>query len=84
VSDTSSRIEEFIRDQILFRRRSVSLAEDTPLTSGLIDSLGLAGLVTFLEAEFDVEIGHQDMTPANFRTVRDIAALVERKAGTAA
>lgn len=76
---TNARIERFIREEILYRRTSVDLTEDTPLTNGLIDSLSLARLVTYLETEFDIEMRHADLTPANFRTLRDIASLVERK-----
>lgn len=79
VTEVSDRIETFIRDEILYKRKSVQLTQDTSLVNGLIDSLGMARLVTFLEMEFDVAIEHRDMVPGNFRTVRDIAALVQRK-----
>ncbi len=52
----------------------------TPLLqSGLIDSLGMEELVTFLEDTFSVEVEDEDLLPDNFETVEAIAALIERK-----
>jgi acyl carrier protein len=77
--DVATRIADFIEEEILFKRPSVSLDQDTPLSSGLVDSLGMARLIIFLEEEFDVSIDHADMVPGHFRTVRDIEQLVLRK-----
>jgi acyl carrier protein len=77
--DVGERIAGFIRDELLFKRSSIALTAETPLSAGLIDSLGMARLISFLEEEFDVAIEHGDMVPANFRTVRDIERLVLTK-----
>ncbi|UCF21752.1 MAG: acyl carrier protein [Gemmatimonadota bacterium] len=54
----------------------------TPLLqTGLIDSLGMEELVTFLEAAFGIEVQDDDLLPDNFETVEAIAALIERKLG---
>lgn len=79
MTDVESRIRDFIREEILFQRRSVVLTADTELGNGLMDSLGMARLISFLEQEFDIEIEHADLVPANFSTVRDIEALISRK-----
>ena len=55
---------------------------DTPLLqSGLIDSLGMEELVTFLEDTFGVAIQDEDLLPDNFDTIASITALIERKLG---
>ncbi len=82
--DAQEKIVTFIRDEVLFRRRSVDLTPDTPLATGLVDSLGMARIVSFLEEEFEVAIENTDLVPANFRTARDIARLVETKRQAAA
>jgi acyl carrier protein len=79
VPDVGSRIAGFIEDEILYRRGGVKLAADTPLEAGLVDSLGMTRIVSFLEEEFDVTIENRDMVPANFRTVADIERLVRSK-----
>jgi acyl carrier protein len=54
--------------------------EDYPLLEKqVIDSLGMVTLVSLLEDEFDVEIDDGDVVPSNFRTIKDIAGLVESK-----
>ncbi len=79
--DVSSRIRDFISEEILFEDNSVGLADETPLLNGVMDSLGLMQLVAFLEEEFDVEIDDADMTADHFRTVNDIEQLVSQKVG---
>jgi acyl carrier protein len=81
----ASCITRFIEDEILFRREGmVTLTRETPLGSGVIDSLGMASLVSFLEEEFDLRIEVRDIVPGNFRTVGDIERLVSSKLGTGA
>jgi acyl carrier protein len=77
--DVSGRIRGFIAEEIMFEERSVALSDDTPLLSGIMDSLGLLQLVAFLEEEFEVEVDDADMTADHFRTVGDIERLVRQK-----
>ncbi|MGH2652908.1 MAG: acyl carrier protein [Actinomycetota bacterium] len=81
--DTTKRIREFVTEEILFEENGAArLADDSPLLDGMIDSMALMRLVAFLEEEFEVQIDDVDITEENFRTVKDIAQLVERtKAG---
>lgn len=79
--DVAGRIREFIKEEILFEDASATLADDTQLLSGVMDSLSLMQLVAFLEDEFDVEIDDSDMTADHFRTVSDIEQLVNQKVG---
>ena len=79
--DVAGRIREFIKEEILFEDANATLADDTQLLSGVMDSLSLMQLVAFLEDEFDVEIDDSDMTADHFRTVSDIEQLVNQKVG---
>jgi acyl carrier protein len=49
------------------------------LAKHVIDSLGMLKLVSLIEEEFDVEIDDDDVVPDNWKTIRDVAALVESK-----
>ena len=80
--DVSSRIRAFVEEEILVDG-DVAVADDTLLLKGAMDSMGLMRLVAFLEEEFDVEIDDAEITEDNFRTVRDIARLVEQSRGAA-
>lgn len=50
--------------------------DDSLLSSGLLDSLAIVKLLSFIEDEFDVEIDDADFDPENFETLNTIAKLV--------
>ncbi len=53
--------------------------DDLLLERQILDSLGLFQLVGYLENEFDIEVRDEELLPANFGSVRDIARLVREK-----
>ncbi len=58
----------------------VSFSDDESLLdAGIIDSVTMIDLISFLEAEFAVSIDEDDMTPENFDSVNAIAAFVGRR-----
>ncbi len=75
----ADRIRGFIQTEILFDGDEVSLANDTPLLDGILDSLGLMQLVAFLEEEFDIEVQDEEVTVEHFRTIADIDDLVNAR-----
>ena len=52
---------------------------DSLLDSGLLDSVGIFELVTFLEETFGIKIEDEAIVPEHFETVALIAAFVDRK-----
>lgn len=56
----------------------IDLDEDL-LGNGLVDSLGMIKLVLFLEKEFNVHIGPEDMTVENFNTIQSISKYLSNK-----
>lgn len=66
-----------------FAKRGVSrlVGRDESLTESGLTSLDIVNLMLAIEAEFDVKIPDADMTPANFRTMARIAALIEKLKG---
>lgn len=81
MSDIGNRIKEFISGELMFEDKTATLTEDTPLLGGVIDSLGLMQLISFIEEEFEVAIDDAEVTTDNFRTVGDIEQLVAQKVG---
>lgn len=79
MSEISDRIRGFISTELMFEDASASLSDDTPLLAGVIDSLGLMQLISFIEEEFDVAIDDAEVTASNFRSVADIEKLIEQK-----
>jgi acyl carrier protein len=61
------------------------LHADLPLTEmNIIDSSAMFDLVHYLQGEFGVTVPLAEVTPANFATIKTIAALVERLRATEA
>jgi acyl carrier protein len=50
-----------------------------PLAGGEVDSLGLEQLAEYVEEEFGVELGDEEMVEENFESVPVLAALVDSK-----
>ena len=58
---------------------SVEIVGDTDLLlTGLVDSVGLIEIVVWLEDEVGIEVDPTDVVLANFQTVDQMVALVER------
>jgi len=56
------------------------LTDDYPLLqNGLIDSLGIAELVEFIENEFGIQLELNELVHENFGSVGSIAALIRSK-----
>lgn len=53
--------------------------EDNLLANGIIDSLGVLKLVSFIEHQFNIQVPDEDVTIKNFRSLKDIATYLETK-----
>jgi acyl carrier protein len=78
--DAASDIRRYIQDELFIADGTV-LKDDTPLWGGVLDSVGLMQLITFIEETYGIEIADDELTSAHFSTVSNIAALVDHKAG---
>jgi acyl carrier protein len=59
------------------------LTDDYPLIQrGVVDSMGILGLVSFIEGEFGVRIEDEELVPQNFGTISGMARLVASKASS--
>lgn len=77
---TEERIKELMASNLNWSGSWSEVDDDYPLLEKqVVDSLGMITLISLLEDEFDVEIEDGDVVPGNFRTIRDIAGLVESK-----
>lgn len=79
--DPAARILAFVKDELLYAEEpTTDVTAETNLLDGLVDSMGLMRLVSFLEEEFEIQIDDLDITEENFRTVAAVALLVGRSA----
>lgn len=78
------RIREFIARNLLFNENEFPCQDEASfLRAGIIDSLGVIELVTFVEREFALQVQPAEVTPENFDSVSRLAAFIRRKIGSA-
>jgi acyl carrier protein len=77
---TEETIRSYISEELVSGGVREVISDDYPLLDRqILDSLGLFQLVGFLESQFGVVVRDEELVPANFGTVRDIANLVDEK-----
>ena len=75
-SSTADRIAAHVQKLLAKRSIDRAVGRDDDLTDSGLSSLDMVNLMLAIEAEFDVKIPDRDMTPANFRSIARIEALV--------
>ncbi len=85
VVDSNAEVADALRRFILEHfpaARQRGLQDDAPLLeNGIVDSLGILELVTFVSEAFGVSVGDEELQPENFASLRQLAAFVERRRG---
>jgi len=81
MDETQGKIKTFLSR--FFKNHDLKPDEDI-FALGFVNSLLAMQLVAFVEKEFGVAVGDEDLDLDNFRTINSIAALVARKRGAAA
>jgi acyl carrier protein len=76
VNDRKEKIKQFLAK--LLRNHDLKDDEDI-FALGFINSLAALQLVNFLEKEFGVTVEDEDLDFANFSTLNNMDALLERK-----
>jgi acyl carrier protein len=75
----SHTVRQFITGHFS-RARTRTLADDDPLLeSGIVDSLGVLDIVSFIESDLGVIVADEDLVRENFGTIGRIAAYIETK-----
>jgi acyl carrier protein len=81
-SDPQSQLHDFITSEFSYKLENGRLdPDDDLLGEGIIDSMGVMQLVTFIEETFGVAVDDDEITPDNFRSLRALTALVSKKTG---
>ena len=76
------RIITYIKNELANEPVGHIEPEEDLVGSGLVDSLGMMRLIGYIEKEFDVKIGPEDMTVENFGTLQNIETYLNSKRGT--
>jgi acyl carrier protein len=76
--DIRQAIHDYLVSELAAERESFAPDENL-LAQGIIDSMGILNLATFLESRFGIETTDDDLVPENFETLEALRAFVERK-----
>jgi acyl carrier protein len=80
MASIEAEVRQYILDNFLFGRTEVELSSDVSfLDLGIIDSTGVLELVTFLEDQYQIKIGDEELVPANLDSLKGIMRFVEAK-----
>jgi acyl carrier protein len=79
--DPTERVARLVRGLLAKRAVARSIGPNDDLTASGLSSLDIVNLMLSVEAEFDLKIPEHDMTPANFRSIARIEALVRGLSG---
>ena len=70
----------YISKELISGSQEITITPNEDLLGGgLIDSLGMMRLLTFIESEFNIEIPPEDMVIENFMTVDCIVAYLRKR-----
>jgi acyl carrier protein len=79
MNEIINKIRTFIVENFLYGNGD-NLKEDTSfLEEGILDSTAVLELVSYLEAEFSIRVGDEDLTPENLDSLRNLRAYLEKK-----
>ena len=79
-SNISGIIKNYISQEFMYDRPDADLTIATPLIDeGIIDSMGIFRLITFLEEEFDFTIKPEEVILESFETITAITNLLKTR-----
>jgi len=78
MSEYGAKIKEFILTEVNPELGRQDLEDDEPLIdSGIVDSLGVLRILSFLDEAFGIDLSNDEIKLENFRTVRAICNMIE-------
>ncbi len=79
MTETTSSLATFIAAKILKQPKRVITADESLISSGLIDSFSLMDLALFVEDTFGVRIEDTELNADTFDNLTQLAALIESR-----
>ena len=72
-------VRAFILKQFPVAQRTSPGDTDSLVESGIIDSMGVLELVTFIEADFELVLSDDDVVSENFDSIATISSFIEER-----
>jgi acyl carrier protein len=78
-------VRSFVQENFLYMHPNFILGDDDRLLEkGVIDSMSIVEMITFIEQEFGVTAMEEDISDANFGSLAGIARFVSERGSVAA
>ena len=75
-----TELRKFIVENFMFGQENQDFSDDASmLENGLIDSTGVLELVAFVEEKYGISVADEELVPANFDSVDNLAEYVRKK-----
>lgn len=73
-------LKKYIVTRFMHKKDNYLLGDDESLfEKGIIDSMGVLELVSFIEEHFNLKVQNEELIPENFKAVNSIKNFIERK-----
>ena len=77
--DLQTKVREFILQKFPLARKHQLKNSDSLLETGMLDSMGVLEIVTFIEEEYGVTVCDDDLVPQNFQAIDHIVSFIQNK-----
>ena len=78
--EITAQVREYVSENFLYMRQGYEFSDtDSLLAHGIIDSMGVIELITYVQDEFAVEVEDDEITEENFGTLEAIGRFVQAK-----
>ena len=84
MANLCERIESFIVEKFPLARKQPLTSDTNLLESGIIDSLGILDLVSYLEKDFGIVVADEELVPEHFQSISRLVGFIEHKLSEAA
>jgi acyl carrier protein len=75
----ATSIRNYIAQNILFSENTYPHPDEASfLDEGIVDSMNLLGLVSFVEERFGIKVDDRDIVPDNFDSISRLAAYIAK------
>ena len=79
-SEIIARVRDYVRENFLYMHADFKLGDDDRLLEkGVIDSMSIVEMISFIESEFGIHASEDEVSDANFGSLAGIARFVCEK-----
>lgn len=79
MNEVANAVRQFIQTNFLFGQPAAFGDDESFLQLGIIDSTGVLELVAFLENDFHIQVGDNELTPENLDSINNLVHFIEMK-----